>query len=385
MKNPHLLRVKIALWLLAALTMLSGTAIAASLPGISAHFVQAGENEILSRLILTIPALTVAVVAPISGWIIHHFGRLKPVYFALALYAFAGCSGLFAESIVSLLIGRVGLGAAAAILMTASTTLIGDYYEGEERNRFLSMQGTFVTLGGVFFLSGGGLLADYSWRAPFGVYIVAIAFIPLAALALFEPKAHDGAQDASLFGKGGYFDALPVFAVAFFTMAIFFIVPTQLPFVVMDYMGGSGKEAGFVMGIGPFFAAIGAYSYAALRRRFSIGTLYVAICCLQGVGLCVVGFASEVWQLYAPFVLVGLGSGIAMANANAWFLELAAPRKRAKLSGILAGSFFLGQFCSPLFVHPFLNFMPLHSVFSLFGGFLLAAGVILLCAIKTQK
>ncbi|MDR2639753.1 MAG: MFS transporter, partial [Helicobacteraceae bacterium] len=230
MQNPHLLRVKIVLWLIAALTMLSGATIAASLPGISAHFVPSGENGIISRLILTIPALTIAVVAPFAGWAIHRFGRIKPIYFSLILYALAGCSGLFAESIAALLIGRVGLGAAVAILMTAGTTLIGDYYEGVERDRFLSMQGAFVTLGGVFFLSGGGFLADYSWRAPFGVYLVSLCFIPLTALALFEPKArHHDDQNASLFGEGGYFDALPAFAVAFFTMAIFYIVPTQLP------------------------------------------------------------------------------------------------------------------------------------------------------------
>ncbi|MDR1911493.1 MAG: MFS transporter [Helicobacteraceae bacterium] len=378
-KNPHALKVKLILWLIAALTMLSGTTIAASLPGISAHFVPVGgDNEIISRLILTIPALTIAIVAPLAGWVIHHFGKIKPIYFSLVLYAVAGCSGLFADSIVALLIGRVGLGVAVAVLMTAGTTLVGDYYEGVERDRFISKQSAFVTLGGVFFLVGGGLLADFSWRAPFGVYFVSLLFIPLTAIALFEPTKSraDPNQNASLFGKGGYFDALPAFAVAFFTMAIFYIVPTQLPFVV-ESMNGDGIDAGIVMGIGPLFAAISALSYANLRKRFSLKEIYLAICLLQGAGLGIVGLASEVWQLYAPFVLVGLGNGLAMGNTSAWFLELAAPQKRAKLSGILTGSFFLGQFCSPLFVHPFLRFMQLHYVFSLFGGFLLIAAFVL--------
>ena len=203
---------------------------------------------------------------------------------------------------------------------------------------------------------------------------------------LFEPKKHeDRAQNASIFGRGGYFDALPSFAVAFFTMAIFYIVPTQLPFVVMDYMKGSGIDAGIVMGVGPFFAAFSALSYARLRRRLSLKAIYAIICLSQGAGLAVVGLASEVWQLYAPFILVGIGNGLAMANTNAWFLQLAAPQKRAKLSGILTGSFFLGQFCSPFFVHPFLNFMQLHSVFSLFGCFLLLASMILFASVLRRK
>jgi hypothetical protein len=74
-----------------------------------------------------------------------------------------------------------------------------------------------------------------------------------------------------------------------------------------------------------------------------------------------------------------------MANIGAWFLSLVAPQKRAKLSGILTGSFFLGQFCSPFFVHPFLGVMQLHSVFSLFGCFLLIAGAVVFTQTLRQK
>ena len=368
---------KVVLWLIAALTMLSGATIAASLPGISKHFVGSDESEILSRLILTIPALTIAIVAPIAGVVIHKFGRLTPIYIALACYAVTGVSGLFADSIWSLLAGRIGLGASVAVLMTAGTTLTGEYFRGAERDKFLSMQGAFVTLGGVFFLTGGGLLSDISWRAPFGVYFVSLLLIPLVAIALHEPKIHHDAQAGSFFGEGGYWDAFPIFCAAFATMIIFYIVPTQLPFLIMDYMGGSGKDAGIVMGIGPFFAAMSALMYAKLKSRLSLKAIFVLICALQGVGLGCVGLAEYVWQLYLPFVFVGLGSGLAMANTQVWFLDVVSEAKRAKLAGILTGSFFLGQFCSPLFVHPFLSVMSLSGVFGLFGGILLTAGVVL--------
>ncbi|GHV03218.1 MFS transporter [Campylobacterota bacterium] len=374
--KPHTLTLKLVLWLLAALTMLSGAAIAASLPGIAAHFVDLENSEILSRMILTLPALTIALIAPIAGVLVHRFGRIMPMYFALVLYAAAGTTGLFADSIWTMLLGRMGLGAAVAVLMTAGTTLTGDYFQGRERDRFLSLQGAFVTLGGVFFLTGGGVLSDFSWRAPFGVYFVSLLLIPLVAIALYEPKTH-AAHKESMFGEGGYVAALPVFAVAFFTMAIFYIVPTQLPFVVMDHMGGSGREAGFVMGTGPLFGAIGALGYARLRRYISLRSVYIVICISQGVGLGTIGLASEIWQLYLPLVFVGFGSGLAMANTQSWFLDLVAEAKRAKLSGILTGSFFFGQFSSPLVVHPFLAFMPLHYVFTLFGSFLLVAAAVL--------
>ncbi|MDR2905982.1 MAG: MFS transporter [Helicobacteraceae bacterium] len=384
--NP---KVKVVLWLVASLTMLSGAAISASLPGISSHFLPpnpAGgeENEILSRLILTIPAIAIAITAPFAGVIVHKFGRMKPLYIGLVLYALFGVSGIFAETIAQMLIGRVGLGVAVAVIMTVGTTLTGDYFQSEEeRAKFMSMQGVFVTLSGVFFLSGGGLLSDLSWRAPFSVYFVSLAILPLVILYLYEPprpKETPTKQESSLFGAGGYWSAFPVFCVAFFTMVIFFIVPTQLPFLVMETLGGSGKETGLIMGTGPLFAAIASYNYNRLRRRFSLREIYIFVCVSQGLGLAAVGFASAPWQLYAPFVLAGLGNGLAMANAYIWFLQVAAPAKRAKLSGILTGSFFFGQFSSPLFVHPLLAFMSLNKVFSLFGAFLLIAALTLFIA-----
>ncbi|GHS88188.1 MFS transporter [Campylobacterota bacterium] len=376
--HKHPLKLKAALWLIASLTMLSGAVIAASLPGISAHFVSATDeqSEFLSRLILTIPALTIAITAPIAGLVIHKFGRLKPLFIGLVLYAVTGSSGLFADTIWTILLGRIGLGLSVAIVMTVGVTLTGDYFTNvAERNRFMSLQGTFVTLAGVFFLSGGGFLSDLSWRAPFGVYLVSLLLIPLAVAGLYEPKLHIEAtkKEAGLFGEGGYFTVFPVFCAAFATMAIFYIVPTQLPFLIMNKLHGSGAETGIVMGIGPLFAAFAAYNYEKFYQRYNLKTIFVIIFMAQGLGLAVVGFADFVWQLYAPFILVGLGNGLAMANTQVWFLQLAAPAKRAKLSGILTGSFFLGQFFSPFFVHPFLEFMELSRVFTIFGLFLVIA------------
>jgi MFS family permease len=54
-------------------------------------------------------------------------------------------------------------------MMTTATTLIADYYEGERRSAVMGQQAAFMGFGGVVFLVLGGVLADLSWRAPFGI------------------------------------------------------------------------------------------------------------------------------------------------------------------------------------------------------------------------
>jgi MFS family permease len=382
------LKLQITLWLIAGLTMLSGTVISASLPGISSHFLSndSALDNILSRLILTIPALTIAIVAPIAGVIIQKVGRLKPLYFGLVVYALAGCTGLFADSIWTILAGRIGLGLAVAFILTVSTTLTGDYIQGEfQRQRFMAIQGSFITFAGAVFLAGGGFLCEINWRIPFGIYFVSLLMIPLVVSAFYEPepvaKSADG-SDSGYAGPGGYLTTMPVFVAAFLTMVIFFVVPTQLPFLV-QHMGGSGSDAGLVMGVGPIVAGVVSFYYAKIRRVLSVRQVFAMVCLMQGVGLAAVGFADQIWQLYLPFIFVGIGNGLSMANTNVWFLQLAAPAKRAKLSGLLTGSLFLGQFCSPLFIQPLLHVMELHMVFTFYGVILLVVAV-LIFLIKTR-
>jgi hypothetical protein len=40
----------------------------------------------------------------------------------------------------------------------------------------------------IFFLTGGGLLAQFHWRAPFGVYAVALLIMPALLMINTEPR-----------------------------------------------------------------------------------------------------------------------------------------------------------------------------------------------------
>lgn len=140
--------------------------------------------------LLTVPALCIAVFAIPAGWLGDRIGRRPTLMFALLLYGIAGIAPLFLSSFETVFASRVALGLTEAVIITLSATMIGDYFEGAPRARWLAMISTIATLSAVLLLVIGGFLgATYGWRGPFAVYGVAFVFLPLMILFTWEPAA----------------------------------------------------------------------------------------------------------------------------------------------------------------------------------------------------
>lgn len=180
--------VKWTLLLVSILSIMAGTAVTPALPSIQQAFAGQPNVEVLSRLVLTMPALFIVIFATLAGAAADKFGRKKLLAVALVLYALSGASGYVLDTLPGILVGRALLGIAVAITITTSTALIADYFEGAERSRLMGLQMTVTTVGAVFCLTAGGYLGDISWRQPFLLYLLALLLLPLVLGYLHEPK-----------------------------------------------------------------------------------------------------------------------------------------------------------------------------------------------------
>ncbi len=167
---------------------MSGATISASLPLIEETF-SANPNAVyLSKLTLTLPALFIAVVSPVAGYLVDKIGRKKLMIASMILYGLGGSLGGLVDSLFWILVSCGILGVAVAIVMTVTSTLIADYFEGEERTEFLGLQAAAMAVGGIVFISLGGVLADISWRGPFFIYALSFLIIIPAIRYIKEPK-----------------------------------------------------------------------------------------------------------------------------------------------------------------------------------------------------
>ncbi|MEA3456208.1 MAG: MFS transporter [Campylobacterota bacterium] len=362
-----------ALLLIATLGIMSGITIVSSLPLISQTFSDIPNIEFLSKLMLTIPAIIIALFSPIAGHIVDKFGRLKPLYTGIFLFIVGGSSGFYLHDFYVILLGRAVLGLGVSLIMTSSTALIGDCFNEELRHKFMARQGMTTALGGIVFITTGGLLAQMHWSYPFAIYLVPALFVPFLLKTLYEPQKHKHAEDLEVESK-----LLPVYLTAFFVMVLFYMMPTQFPYLIVDTLGGKPQTIGFVIASAMIFNALTSMQYAKIKARLSYMQIYASTFALFGVGLLIISQASSIAGLYFAIVPIGMGFGLLFVNTNAWFLSRVPAHKRGKASGVLTSSFFLGQFASPILFEPIVSAYGIQSLFLIVSVLSIAIALVLL-------
>lgn len=364
---------KVTLLLLSMTTMMSNVAIVTSLPHLKDHFPDVSQIEFLSRMMITLPSLAIAILAPFLGHLLHHFKRTHSLMTALLFFALAGSAGLYLQGIYALLFSRFLLGIAIAVLMILTTSLVGDYFKDKERHRYMGLQSAFTSAGGLLFLLGGGILSDIDWRYAFGIYLAGILFLPLVSLYIKEPirsQALNAEQTLQL-------RLFNIYLLAFLLMLVFYILPTQMPFLMMNHFGADGKLTGMIIAMAFIFNALGAFSFSRFKKHYDYKCIYMIGMAIVAVGFLLIGNVNDVHLFFFTSPIMGFGGGLLMTNITAWMLHLAHEDKRVRSSGYLTSSLFMGQFFSPIVFHPAVDYFGVQHFFVVtgitLGGFVLAA------------
>jgi MFS family permease len=352
-------KIVISLLLIATMGVMSGITVVSSLPLISKTFSEIPNIEFLSKLMLTVPSIVIALLAPLAGVIVDRFGRLKPLYAGILLFVIAGSSGFYLDNFYAILLGRAFLGVSVALLMTSSTALIGDYFDEELRHRFMSLQGMSIAIGGIIFITAGGFLAELHWSYPFVIYALPLLFLPLMFSSLYEPRRYRHEAKTLQIKERLW----PVYLTAFVSMLLFYMLPTQLPYLIINTLHGEPHTIGFVIATAMVFNALISRQYARLKKRFDYTQIYMITFVFFGIGLFIISLAQTIPQLFFSTLFIGSGFGLIFVNTNAWFLSVVPPHKRGRASGILASSFFLGQFSSPLVFEPLVKSWGIQGLF----------------------
>ncbi|MCC2610683.1 MFS transporter [Neorhizobium petrolearium] len=370
------------------LTIMSGATISASLPGIAARFSDIPNVELLSRLVLTLPALFIAVFSPIAGLVIDRHGRKPMLVAALVFFALAGCSGLVADSLTGLLIGRAILGIAVGGIMTTGTALVGDYFAGPARDRYMGLQQAFVGIGGTIFLTGGGFLAELHWRAPFLIYALAFLLLPAALLFIREPVrtvAGQAAMPRDGLGPRRVMLLAILLAGAIFNMICFYMIPTQLPFYLKSMGLEAPSLAGMAIGLGQLVGIVASLVFARFRQAFGVMGVFALAFGSMGSAFVLLSFAEAYNGILFAMAVSGIGMGTIMPNFAGAAMMIAPPHLRGRISGLLVAGIFSGQFLSPILSQPAIGSNGFAATYALAGVAMLVAAFASLAARLTPR
>jgi MFS family permease len=362
-------KLKLTLLLVSSLTIMSVITISPALPQMAAAFHDVKNSGFLVKLVLTIPALMIALFSPITGRLIDHYGRLKILWFALALYAVAGSAGFYLHNLYQILISRAVLGISVGMSMTIVITLIADYFEGIERQKFVGLQIAFMSLGGIIFLVFGGILSDYGWKYPFLIYLFSLAVLPFTIFFLKEPAITEKVNKIIPQIKAPRIIWM-LFINIMIMWIIFFLIPVQIPFHLKAIGVEKNSLIGAAIATSTLLSAVSSFFYSRIKGKLSFLSIFSLGYLLMAAGFLGISFSDTYLLDVISMMLAGFGMGMMIPNTNMWVMKIVPPQIRGKEIGKLTTFWFFGQFLSPIVIFPVLNTLSLSSAFMIASGFL---------------
>lgn len=338
------------------LPVLGAVLLAPVLPRMQAHFADVAGSAVMVPIVLTLPALVIALLAPFAGLLADRLGRKPLLLVSMALYVICGVLPLWLESLPAIVASRAGIGLAEAGIMTCCTTLMGDYYSGARRERLFALQMVATSLSAAVFIALGGFLGQNDWRTPFALYAVGLIFLPLMAWKLWEPQAQaqplarTGQAQASIVpGKFPWRALTPMYALALLAGLSLFIVPVQAGYLLNLLHVDAPQQIGMTMGANQLGVLVGALSFRLFSGVRSQHLLLIAYV-LAGVGGLLMANAGSHAQVVAAVLVNGLGIGLMLPTLITWIMAQVGFDQRGRAAGCFTAAIFAGEFISPLAV-----------------------------------
>ncbi|MCI0995072.1 MFS transporter [Pseudomonas sp. ICMP22404] len=331
------------------LPVLGAVLLAPVLPRMQAHFAETPGVAVLVPVALTLPALMIALLAPVAGVIADRLGRKPLLIGAMLLYTLCGVLPFWLESLPAIVISRAGIGLAEAAIMTCCTTMMGDYYSGARRERMFALQMVATSLAATIFIAVGGVLGEHGWRTPFALYGLGLVLLPLMAWLLWEPRAREVAAATAARKAFPWRVLAPLYGLAFLAGLSLFIVPVQVGFLLnLLHIDGS-QQIGLTMGANQLGVLAGALGFRLLNGVPAHRKMLLAFA-TAGIGGALIAAAGSHGLVVVAVLINGLGIGLMMPTLITWIMAQVDFHQRGRAAGGFTAAFFAGEFISPLAV-----------------------------------
>lgn len=340
------------------LSVMAALFVAPVAPGIAQHYIardpaHAATIGMLVELVVTVPALCVALFSPLAGQLGDRFGRRRLLIWSMAVYVAVGVAPYFLDDLRAIVATRVVVGLVEAMLMTLSTTLIGDYFQGESRNRWLAAQTGVASTTAVVVLMVAGAVGQSDWHNVFLLYLIPGIFLAMVALFTWEPE-----QSAHLHDPGehlGWRD-LPwgilgtICAITLFGSIMFYTVQIKLPAALMELgvvMPDGSYDAAHgarLTALASLFVPVGTVCFWLLSPRARIGVQFVVEFGLIGAGYLAMSQLADPLAFALAAGLSQIGAGMLLPTLLTWAVSRLPFEVRGRGTGIWTSTFSLGQF-----------------------------------------
>lgn len=376
---------KLTILSLSFISLIATAAMAPALNGIQAHFFNAPPT--LIKYVVTLPALICIPIGLLNTTFLKFISKKKLILIGLIFFTVGGLASSFASSIYVLLFTKAILGLGLGITAPLSLVLIGDFFHGKERAKFMGLSTATTNLGGILATLFVGFLASFGWRYSFLVYAVAILVFILVALFLpkiptehIEENLHKNASNFPLekieeeikLNKG-------IFKYATLTMLAliaFYAIPTNMDFLIKYKDLGTSSTAANIVSISTLVSLISATFFPRIMKLFK-SSYVIVIFVAMTLGFAILGGSTTLFSIIIGAILVGFGFGSIVPFGMLFASNIVHKTHTGLAILIVTTSLYVGEFLSPIVLQFFSNLLKINNV----TGCLFGASIICILAI----
>jgi MFS family permease len=376
-------------WLLllcGCMSVLAAVVIAPVLPQMQEHFSDQPNVAFMVPMALTAPGLVIALLSMAVGILADKTGRKNLLIIGLLMYAVFGVAPVFIDSLPTIIGTRIGVGLAEAIIMTSSMALIGDYYSGVQRERYLALNTTLSSASAVIFIAIGGALGEMGWRTPFFVYSISIILALMAIFVLWEPRSHkhESILEKLTDEEKALWKPWTVFGICAVTLVggiLFMSVQVHIGYLLHSVDVTAPSSIGMLASLGQVAVVCGSIAFRfLLSRRWYVTPVRLSIAlALIGCGYLLIGNAhGDAAVMVAGMLVTGIGGGMLLPTMMVWNMSNLPQHRRALGTGAWMAAFFLGQFFTPIVVVGLQEILGSHAAaIGLMGQIVLPVAILL--------
>jgi len=338
-------RQALVLICLNAMPILANASLVPSLPNFLKHFAAVPGANFWVPMIITLPTLCIGLFSAVAGVLADRWGRRRLILAALGVFVACGMAPLLLDELHWILLARVGLGIAEACTLTAGNALMGDYFSGETRRKWLSYETILGPIVGSGVLISGGYLGTLWWRGPFLLYGIGLLVLIGVLLLVWEPERKQRETVDATVGSFPWKTAALVSARTLIAAMPFFSQNIQHGRIFAALGLSSSFDISLYAMMASVGTVLGAYTFRILpvRRIEQILTLVFGLFAISFIAL---SFKPPLGIGTAIDAIGQLAGGMCYPAVLAWALSRFPPEYRGRGVGVWSGSFYVGSFVS---------------------------------------
>lgn len=326
----------------------------ATIPGMAKSFPQ--ESLVHIELVTTVVSIFVTIFVMVSGVVVKKLGQKNTAVIGLSIATVSSLIPAFATNFWVIFVSRAVLGIGIGLANPLAISLIGTFFEGDERAKLMGWRSAIAGVGTSLMTYFAGQLLSINWHAAYWVYLLFVPTLILFIIFVPNPEKEgiveqdDNSSNDEIIIDSSTKDSpmlvglLAVLTFIFLTAGMVFAV--KLPTYFVNFKIGTATQASNAWSIHSIANLIGGAAFGYVYKRINKYILPLGLV-LDGAGIAIASFTKNVIGIYMICIVTGIFAAMVTPYIFNKISESSSATKAPFYTSIILVGSNLGSFLSP--------------------------------------